>query len=460
MIIIQPILHYTPYDRTVTANVPSSGTSFGNKFRFENQFELGEDTVLNATSSIDLSYRQRATKKSFDKAPVDTNKLGLFFSPTKEIDLDILKSVGPLNIDDYIGDPADNYNEEYSGLKTYREYYFQRYNLNFNEYVQLVRYFDKTLFDQLITLVPARAKVASGLLLQPHILERSKTKWNRPSGEENYHEATISNTVNNQLSSSISNIDALVSASEDINPIVEYNNIEGHISESDDSKVTVEIKNYDGTYQSEDDISLSGTITRNQSSTGGQFEFLVNAQITGSTLASYFQTDGYEQIGMDFDGLSRLGFGLYGKDSYSIRTRFDGRGNLIKDKVRVFKIKESYQEDVIININTNDSSMGTQVSEITKYKDKVVILSQSGSAPTVGGNVTEVTPLDGFFSTHYVNVGDLTSGMENSFFNGSKQTSATTLDGGSPVQTFTTNPNTLRVSDSGRGSGEPILEVD
>ena len=37
---------------------------------------------------------------------------------------------------------------------------------------------------------------------------------------------------------------------------------------------------------------------------------------------------------------------------------------------------------------------------------------------------------------------------------------ATTLDGGSPVQTFTTNPNTLRVSDSGRGSGEPILEVD
>ena len=50
--------------------------------------------------------------------------------------------------------------------------------------------------------------------------------------------------------------------------------------------------------------------------------------------------------------------------------------------------------------------------------------------------------------------------MENSFFNGSKQTSATTLDGGSPVVSFTTNPNTLKVSDSGRGSGEPILEVE
>ena len=59
-----------------------------------------------------------------------------------------------------------------------------------------------------------------------------------------------------------------------------------------------------------------------------------------------------------------------------------------------------------------------------------------------------------------MNTGDLTSGMENSFFNGSKQTSATTLDGSSPVQSFTTNPNTLRVNESGRGSGEPILEVE
>jgi len=34
------------------------------------------------------------------------------------------------------------------------------------------------------------------------------------------------------------------------------------------------------------------------------------------------------------------------------------------------------------------------------------------------------------------------------------------LDGSSPVQSFTTNPNTLRVNESGRGSGEPILEVE
>ena len=50
--------------------------------------------------------------------------------------------------------------------------------------------------------------------------------------------------------------------------------------------------------------------------------------------------------------------------------------------------------------------------------------------------------------------------VQNSYFNGSKQTSATNILGGSPVQTFTTNPNILKVSDTGRGSGEPILVVD
>ena len=89
------------------------------------------------------------------------------------------------------------------------------------------------------------------------MLERSKTKWNRPSGEENYHEA-VTNAISTELTSSISNIDGLISASDDITPTIEFNNIEGHVSESNDSKVSSEIKNYNGTYQSEDDISLSG----------------------------------------------------------------------------------------------------------------------------------------------------------------------------------------------------------
>jgi hypothetical protein len=50
--------------------------------------------------------------------------------------------------------------------------------------------------------------------------------------------------------------------------------------------------------------------------------------------------------------------------------------------------------------------------------------------------------------------------MIRSFWKGSQQNSTTTPDGLPAVEIFTTNPNILRVAKTGRGSGEPILEVD
>ena len=55
---------------------------------------------------------------------------------------------------------------------------------------------------------------------------------------------------------------------------------------------------------------------------------------------------------------------------------------------------------------------------------------------------------------------DLTRGLENSFFRGSKNTAATTLDGSSPIETFISNPTTLTVNKTGRNTSEPILEVE
>jgi hypothetical protein len=48
----------------------------------------------------------------------------------------------------------------------------------------------------------------------------------------------------------------------------------------------------------------------------------------------------------------------------------------------------------------------------------------------------------------------------NSYFKGSKNTAATTLDGSSPIETFVSNPNTLTVSKTGRSAAEPILQVE
>lgn len=83
-----------------------------------------------------------------------------------------------------------------------------------------------------------------------------------------------------------------------------------------------------------------------------------------------------------------------------------------------------------------------------------------GSYRYGAGVITNIEVFDGYTSGHYRNTKDTSRGLENSFFIGSKQTSLTTLDGTSPVEVFVTNPNRLRVSPAGRGSGEPILEVD
>jgi len=57
-------------------------------------------------------------------------------------------------------------------------------------------------------------------------------------------------------------------------------------------------------------------------------------------------------------------------------------------------------------------------------------------------------------------VSDLTTGLINSYYKGSKNTAATTLDGTSPIETFVSNPNTLVVNKTGRSTSEPILQVE
>ena len=458
--------NYTPYERTVTAQVPQSGFNFSNKVRFEEQKNL-DGSEITEDEGIGLSYRERSTQKSYDQSPIDSDRLGLFFSPIKEINMDILRSVGPINVDDFIGNPSDDYKDSYSDLTTFREYYFQRYNLNFNEYIQLVRYIDRTLFDQLESLVPARAKVAKGLLIEPHILERSKTQWKRPEGEENYHETTIDTSEDTIVTTERNNFLALVSASEDTKVTTEQPFYDGHVSESNDDRVSTEILNYDGTYVSTDTSNQEGFIERNEGATMGGFELDIDASVTGSVSDAYVVNGAYEFIGgFGPNDLAVAGFGLFGSGSHSIRTRLDGNGNVVRDRVKVFKVKESYKDTERIQIAGYPTTNGPadqvvyEVRGVTRYKNFVTILPWDGSDITVGGDIVEVTPLNGTFSTHYKNVEDLTTGLENSYFNGAKQTQQTTLDGGPAWEIFTTNPNTLRVSDSGRGSGEPILQVD
>ena len=438
---------YVSYDRDVTAEVPSSGFSSGNKVRFETQ-----------TKILDLSYKSRATKKSYDQSPIDSDRLGLFFSPIKEINMDIMKSLGGFEIDNYIGDPADDYNTEYSELNKLRKYYFDRYQLNISEYINLVRYIDKSLFDVLESLVPARAKISSGILIEPHMLERSKVDRRPTSASLHNHTSTIDvNDIN--VKSTNDGISGILTASDNTVLSGGKNDFEGIMSESIAPSLEGTNGSYVSTIAASSDISQYGFITANSGSDMGGISITLSAQFESSQSGEFDSTI-FNQIGMDMNSLTIAGFPIYAQNGHTIITRLDKDNNFVKERKRVDVITESYEVDIPQNIDPNDASKGREFVTQTLYRKKLNFREFSQSGSLVVGNTVSAVPLNGYVPNHYRNVGDLTSGMENSFFNGSKQTSLTTLDGGSPVQTFTTNPNTLRVNPGGRGSGQPILEVD
>ena len=155
-----------------------------------------------------------------------------------------------------------------------------------------------------------------------------------------------------------------------------------------------------------------------------------------------------------------------------VRTFDDVFGNteLTGSRRNIYLVKQQYTTNVSTQIKgypTTGSVAGEKVLyadvPVTNYKYVVSILPFSGSIAN-SSEIVSVTALNGYFPTHY-KYSHLSEGLRRSYYKGSKQGLdangvLTTPDGLPAVETFTTNPNILRVAKTGRGSGEPILEVD
>ena len=443
--------HYTTYERTVTANVPSSGFNVGNKFRFESQQALMPDEDIE--NGLTLSYKERSTKKSLDTAPIDSNKLGLFFSPMKEINMDILKSLGQFELDDYIGDPNDEYKDEYRDLRILRNYYFERYDINLYEYIQLVRYIDKSLFDVLESLVPARAIVSSGLLIEPHILERSKYQMKKPQAVD----------VGGKLS------DGIIDLREGKQLLFEaVKELPGELTPYD-YKLGHEMNNYDGILEGQKPIfggdykNYIGNIG-NVNPTFVPALDLLDGTITDTKLIQkilkQFEAFGNQtQINLEPNGLTNGLAGIYAVNGYALITKLDGNGQLIKERKRVWLVTEEYTLEELQPVNPLDPNGTQQLVSVTRTR-QIIVFTEVGAGAPSGGNILSATPVN---SNGGVTLGSSNMGKRYSdevFKRPSLQTSSTTLDGGSPVETFCTNPNILKVADTARGAGEPILVVD
>lgn len=159
----------------------------------------------------------------------DSNVVGVFISPFKRLDDEIINFIGNNGIIDIIGDP-DTGKHNYDGLKSLRDSFnkISTKRVYFQEFMTLYRYyFNNSFFDSVKKVIPARVKYLSGLVIEPSILDRQKFDINTATGEGSIGKdmsftdiSTLSSSMIYEYNSSGSNTSYGVITSGDI--ITEY----------------------------------------------------------------------------------------------------------------------------------------------------------------------------------------------------------------------------------------------
>jgi hypothetical protein len=169
-------VNFEGFEETYYTPSPSLGGSslYTNKVRIDS-------SSLNTNSR--LNTKTRIEKSSYDKYSLDSSRLGIYFSPQTAINEDVFNQLGYFEIDDYIGNPADLYNDHYTDLNNFAIQYWKKYdNRNdFEAYFRALEIYDFTLFKYIKQLLPQRTNSITGLVIEPNVLERSKVKlYNKP----------------------------------------------------------------------------------------------------------------------------------------------------------------------------------------------------------------------------------------------------------------------------------------
>ena len=193
------------------------------KIRIEDNYKSGSSSTLYVNKRVDISEN--------DFAPIDSPKIGIYFSPTDVVNNDIVASFANLDFNQLLGDPRDNFELEYPELRDSANDYFKKYtdNNDFWDYMHLIKFYDQSIFKHIKKLIPSRSKPHLGTVVEPNLFERSKNPIQRNDlvGTLPKHEAKLNltnfhfNESTNEASHSVLTIET------------EYPNFVGEIDSSD-----------------------------------------------------------------------------------------------------------------------------------------------------------------------------------------------------------------------------------
>ena len=177
--------NYEPVEETYYVQ----GVSLGGSLPKSQKIRLEDNKLVRR-----LSPKSSAERSSFDYAPNDTNRLGLFYSPADQINKEIFNHIGDVELDDFVGDPNDEFDNDYPDLLHFAKQYWKKYKdrNDVNAFIRIFSQFDFALFEQMKQLIPERVDEAMGLIVEPHAIERAKVRLTRlPVKEEPFFTGTI-----------------------------------------------------------------------------------------------------------------------------------------------------------------------------------------------------------------------------------------------------------------------------
>lgn len=166
-----------PFQFKVIDYPSTLGTSkYGpNKFRNEK--------VRHMSQSVDTRFddKSRSTFVAANSTAPDSNQVGFFVDPQDFKNKDIVRFFGNFDFMDSIGSPVNQFSGSYDTLRNFRHQYAQAKNeysgsrTLFNELITLYKlYFNRSIFEAIKNLVPARANALVGVIVEPTVLERPK----------------------------------------------------------------------------------------------------------------------------------------------------------------------------------------------------------------------------------------------------------------------------------------------
>jgi hypothetical protein len=172
------------------------------------------NTITGSVLSPYISLQQYPTSSTSFRTN-DLHYVDISFSPQEKIDTFASASIAAnanstWSLDDFIGDPRDQYNNSYPTLNAERDTYLSPLTASivpytgsidsgsiaatdYNSFIRLIQFFDNSLFKMLKDYIPARANLSTGITISSPVLERNKWSYadTSDSSKINVNEGSI-----------------------------------------------------------------------------------------------------------------------------------------------------------------------------------------------------------------------------------------------------------------------------